>query len=592
MSAPPPEPGYRFSPAKLLRLLILPLVLVGGIVAWRYFATQSDGGAEQAQRTAEPQATAATPAANATSTATSAGGGRPPARTATATARPGTSATPARTATAAASSTASAGGPTVVVAYDSFPSYHTWAYAARKGYARGVNLVARGFGLEEDNPTEDEKFNRLRSGRYQALITTLDSCALNCDENMVVPFVLDESAGADEWYVRDPIRTFNDLAGKRVCFAERTVSHAMYVAIGSNLQLLGQMQAVPQPDVNAALDAFVAGRCDSVIAWVPNTEEKLYNGANLKPGIRKLSDSARFRFVLDVPIFNRKWATEQPAQAQAVTEAYFRGLKDIQENPETAAGYLIDQFKSTRSADGSTTWAAWSGIEQNGDLRVQLSTIAQATLGQNRLAMNDPAVLSGRISEFRDYWSRGGVQGSTIEPARLVDNQWLLRVSENQTLSAGTPPVNPSFALATRITMPRLSEAELGRAQEVAKLPVEKIGFRPDSFQILPESQRSLVEIADLLRKTPGLYLFIEGRAAKPLGAPASETIAVARERANAVANFLAAQPGIDINRLIAIYPQNDAELRQKLRFYDSIREEELEQDRLVLFTLRQAGGQ
>src|SRR3712207_6857360 len=46
----------------------------------------------------------------------------------------------------------------------------------------------------------------------------------------------------------------------------------------------------------------------------------------------------------------------------------------------------------------------------------------------------------------------------------------------------------------------------------------------------------------------------------------------------------------IYINRLVVTHPQNDAELRQKLRYYDSFREEDLEQDRLVLFTPRQAG--
>ncbi len=592
-------PQYRFNPARLLRLLVLPLVIVGGVLAWRYFNGQSGTGQTRAPATA----TAAAQATVGGGQAAGPGGGAPP-TTATATAisggRPSSSATPSpatRTATTAAgrataSPSPSGRGPSVVVAYDSFPSYHTWAYAARKGYAPGIDMQARGFGLEEDNPSEDEKFARLRSGRYQVLVTTLDSCALQCDDSMVVPFVIDESAGADEWYVRDPIRTFNDLAGRGVCFVERTVSHALYVSIGANLDLLDKMRPMPFPDVNAALDGFNAGRCDAVIAWQPNTREKLYTGEALKPGIRKLTDSSRFRFVLDIPIVNRKWATENPAQAQAVVDAYFRGLKDVQDSPENVAAFLIDANKDTRSADGRSTWAAWSGIEKRDDLRNQLAAIAQATLGQNRLAMNDPGVLAGRLAEFRTYWTRAGIQGSTTDVGSLVDNRFLLRAADNQSLVAAASPVNPSFALATRISLPRLTEAELGRAQEVAKLPIEKIAFRPDSFEIQPVSQRTLLDIAELLRRTPGLYLFIEGRAAKPLGSLPQETIDVAGNRANAVANFLAAQPGIDISRLVVVYPKSDAELRQKLCCYDSFREEDLERDRLVLFTLRQAGGQ
>jgi outer membrane protein OmpA-like peptidoglycan-associated protein len=577
--APPETPQYRFSVTRLLRLLMLPLVIVGGVVAWRYFSERAD------ERQVRREATPGLPPAD----ATVAGGTTAPADGRTPTAAGGrATATPSR---GAATPTPVPRGPAVVVAYDSFPSYHTWAYAARKGYGQGIDLQARGFGLEEDSLTEDEKYARLRAGRYQALITTLDSCALHCDDTMLVPFVIDESAGADEWYVREPLRTFNDLVGRSVCFTDRSVSHAMYLAIGATLDLLDTMRPVPLPDVNAALDTFLAGGCDAVIAWQPNTLAKLFSGGALKPGVVKLTDSSRFRFVLDVAVFNRAWATEKPEQAQAAVEAYFRALRDVQDSPENVAAFLLDSFKDVRAKDGGT-WSDWSGIRTKEDLRAQLGAIAQATLAHNRLAMSDPNVLASRLAEMRGFWSRGGVQGATTEPAQLVDNRLLARVADSPALSPNAPPVNATFTLATRITMPRLTEAELGRAQEVAKLPVEKISFRPDSFELLPVSQRALLEIAELLRRTPGLYLFIEGRAAKPLGAPPQETITVAANRATAVANFLAAQPGIDVNRLVILYPKTDAELRQTLRFYDSARESELEQDRLVLFTLRRPGGQ
>src|SRR5262249_25785894 len=205
------------------------------------------------------------------------------------------------------------------------------------------------------------------------------------------------------------------------------------------------------------------GRCDSVIGWLPNTQDKLFSNGALRPGVRKLTDSSRFRFVLDVPVFNKKWATDHPDQAQAVTDAYFRALKDIQESPEAAARYLIDSYKGVKSVDGAVTWTDWSGIDKPEDLRAQLGTIAQATMGQNRLAMNDPSLLANRLGEFRGYWSRGGIQGSTTEPASMVDNRFLLKATDNPAFAANTPPVNASFTLATRITLPRLTDAELGR---------------------------------------------------------------------------------------------------------------------------------
>ncbi|MGI8550033.1 MAG: ABC transporter substrate-binding protein [Dehalococcoidia bacterium] len=584
-----PQPEYRFSLAKLLRLIVLPLVVVTGVVAWRYFGDRTSTN----QRAPSPPPAGASRGLATASARTTSG------------ASPGVvlSPSPAGSARAPATSTAAprssgggaspaARGAAVVIAYDRFASYLTFPYAARKGYAQGIDLQMRGFGLEEDDPPENEKYNRLRSGRYQALLATLNQCALQCDDSMLIPFVIDESAGADEWYVHDPIKSFTDLSGKSVCFADHSVSQALYLSIGANLGLLDKTKPVPVNTVDDALAGFLGGKCDSVVAWQPNTLDKLSSGGNLKPGVRKLTDSAQFRFVLDVPIFNKKWATDHPDQAQAVVDAYFRGLKDIQENPEAAASFMLDAFKNVKSADGKTAWSDWSSIAKPEDLRAQLGTLAQATLSQNRLALNDPKVLAGRLSEFRGYWNRGGLQGSTTDPSVLIDNHLLLKAVDNQTLAANGPPANASFTLATKITVPRLSDAELGRTQELAKLPVVKISFSPDSYQILPTSQRDLLNIAELLRQTPGVYLFMEGRAAKPLGAPPQETIDVAANRANAVANFLAAQPGIDINRLIVLWPKTDTELHQKLQHYDSTVEAELEQDRLVLFTLRRAGGQ
>ena len=85
-----------------------------------------------------------------------------------------------------------------------------------------------------------------------------------------------------------------------------------------------------------------------------------------------------------------------------------------------------------------------------------------------------------------------------------------------------------------------------------------------------------------VLRRTPGLYLKVEGMAAKPPGVSDAEVEATARDRTNSVLSFLAAQ-GIDPNRLIGgtLKPEHP----------NSPNEEELRQDRKVVFTLVTPGG-
>ena len=106
---------------------------------------------------------------------------------------------------------------------------------------------------------------------------------------------------------------------------------------------------------------------------------------------------------------------------------------------------------------------------------------------------------------------------------------------------------------------------------------------RFDGSVITEQSQRDIVEqIVPVLKKTPGLYLKVEGMAAQPPGVSAADVEATARDRTNAVLSFLAAQ-GIDPNRLIGstLKPEHP----------NSPNEEDLRQDRKVVFTLVAPGG-
>src|SRR5437867_2825463 len=80
-------------------------------------------------------------------------------------------------------------------------SYLPLPYAASQGLAAGVALQARGIGLDAEDLEEAERYARLKRGDYILLPATHASCALFCDDDTVVLFVVDESAGADEIWV-------------------------------------------------------------------------------------------------------------------------------------------------------------------------------------------------------------------------------------------------------------------------------------------------------------------------------------------------------------------------------------------------------
>ena len=113
--------------------------------------------------------------------------------------------------------------------------------------------------------------------------------------------------------------------------------------------------------------------------------------------------------------------------------------------------------------------------------------------------------------------------------------------------------MNSSFLLTSKVDLPQLSAEEQQSAQEVVKLPLEKIDFEPESTRLTQQAADDLTaQVLPVLRSSQ-LYLKIEGSAAwpGPAGRFTQDDIrSFAQERALSVQQFLAGQ-GIDPNRLI-----------------------------------------
>lgn len=507
--------------------------------------------------------------------------------------------TPARPATARPSTATPTAPPaprdTVVCAIDSFDPYHKCFYIEAKNLIQGFNFVARGFGLHYPNTSEAQKIKDLSDGKYQVLLTTVDACALYCDANTVILALVDASTGADMLVSRDSISTLNDLAGRRVCFVEGSVSEAFFLELFGPLQLLEQVRGTPNETLEEALAAFEAGECDGVVGWQPDVLRLFGDDGKPKPGYKLLADTSRFQYVLDAVVANKPWVERNPAQAQAFVNAWFRALKDSTENPQAYSRTLIDAFGATKPVDPAyATWADWSGITDDRVLGERLSRIvAEASLDQNAEALANPDTLARRIEEARTYWQRGGKTPNTIPARDLIDARFTLEAAKNNALRPNRAPLNRTFYLAERIPLPALTpeEQEQLRRNVIAKLPIEKLDFFGNSAELKPGAEAPLIEIAELIKRTPGVYLVIEGRAAKPCGQDPQGSIDFARARAERVARVITADPLVQRNQVVVTWPQTAEELRARVKFWDSCIERELEQDRLVLFTLNLAGA-
>jgi ABC-type nitrate/sulfonate/bicarbonate transport system substrate-binding protein len=463
-----------------------------------------------------------------------------------------------------------------------------------KGLLQDVNFQAKGFGLQYQNTSEAQKIKDLSDGKYQVLLTTVDACALYCDANTTILALVDASTGADMFVTRADVATLNDMAGRRACFVDGSVSEAFFLELYGPLQLLDQVQRVPHETLDDAIGAFDRRECDGVVGWQPDMLQLFDDAGQPKPGYKLLADTSRFQYVLDAAIANKPWVQQHPDQAQAFVNGWFQALKDSTESNQAYSRTLIEAMSNVRPVDSAfATWQQWSGIDNDQVLGERLSKIvAEASLDQNAEALANPGVLARRIDEVRTYWQQGGKTPKQVPASEIIDPRFTLAAAENRALRPNRAPLNRTFYLAERIPLPALTpdEQEALRRNVIARLPVEKLDFFGNSAELKPGADVPLVEIAELIKRTPGVYLVIEGRAAMPCGQDPQGTIDFARARAERVAAVITADPLVQRNQVIVTWPKSDDELRQRLKYYNSCVEGELEQDRLVLFTLNLAG--
>jgi hypothetical protein len=186
---------------------------------------------------------------------------------------------------------------------------------------------------------------------------------------------------------------------------------------------------------------------------------------------------------------------------------------------------------------------------------------------------------------MQQLWSQVGKQPPQVDDAtQLVDGQFVAQAAKASQLLSKRAPANSSFLLTSRIELPALTAQDQSQVQSVAQLPLEYIAFEPNSAQLASQAVEDLSGKVLPVLRTSNLYLQIQGGAAwpGPAGRYTEQDIQqFARTRANAIAAFLT-QQGVDPNRLlVSTIPP---------KFPRSVNPDELAQDRIVRFTLVNAG--
>lgn len=214
------------------------------------------------------------------------------------------------------------------VGYSTWVGYGPLFLAREKGFLKEEKVEVELINVEDPK----ERFFALAAGRLHGLVSTIDTMVLYLKTGKEYQYVLalDDSAGGDGIVARKEIKSVQDLKGKKVAFAEGSVSQFFLNVLLKEVGLAqNQLEAVNMTAGDAGA-AFVAGKVDAAVTWEP----WLTRGRNAPHGHLLVDSSKTPGLITDVLIFRRDVIDKRGKEVQGVVNAWNRAVAYWEKNPK------------------------------------------------------------------------------------------------------------------------------------------------------------------------------------------------------------------------------------------------------------------
>lgn len=213
------------------------------------------------------------------------------------------------------------------IRYSVWVGYGPLFLAREKGFLKEEKVEVDLINMEDPK----EGFFAMAAGRLDGVVSTIDTMLLYLKTGKEFQYVLalDDSAGGDAIVARKEIKSVRELKGKKVAFAEGSVSQFF-------LNVLLRESGLSQKDVDAvnmkpgdAGAAFVAEKVDAAVTWEPwVTKSK-----NTPFGHVLVDSSKTPGLITDVLIFRRDVIEKRGKEIQGVVNAWNKAVAYWEKNP-------------------------------------------------------------------------------------------------------------------------------------------------------------------------------------------------------------------------------------------------------------------
>ncbi len=373
---------------------------------------------------------------------------------------------------------------------------------------------------------------------YDVAVQTADAFPLYtgpADINAFKPkafMQVDWSRGGDAIIVKRGINSVNDLKGKKVVVAVPSPAQTLLVTAleAANLKY-SDVEVVKTTDNITAAQLFKSGDVDAAVVWSP--DDMLATQA--VPGSKVLLTTKNQSHVIaDIFFAKEDYLNSHRQMIDGFYEGWMKAVAELKENPanrDKAARYLAELNKlGVEDAKGMMEVVHWTGHGDN----------------LNFFGLNSQ--YKGQKGE--DLYSKMSRNFVMMGDAEKEAPSWRTAIWTASVLAGNDKLTGPSYAAEASKTFTPPTAAERD-APAVASKPVS-INFASGKFT-LDENSKTIIDLqfSEIARSFANSRVRIEGNTDN-VGSKASN-LDLSKKRAQAVANYLAAEYGIDKNRFIII---------------------------------------